>query len=251
MRQNHLKKYIGTAVICIMTAGMAVSGCGKKTQDQTEQPVQTEQTEDTKQSENTEQVEQTEEPEQNASSGVIMPLNAMESIIDTLPDGEYAAHFEAKDFAETADGYELTVEIGAYDTYAPEDIENLKAGDKIQVCQNEVTVDTVEVNDSYVSINGGIEQDGVDLIRDNDIYRTFSMDDQPMYYTVGTITIPVDTECTLEDHSDYDKEPDGVVYEYDQLKEMIANSDTAFYFGNTSITVRQGKIAQIVRIWTP
>ena len=40
------------------------------------------------------------------------------------------------------------------------------------------------------------------------------MDDQPIYYDLGTITLPLSTDCTFEDHADLEQEPDGLVYEY-------------------------------------
>ena len=37
------------------------------------------------------------------------------------------------------------------------------------------------------------------------------MDDQPIYYDLGTITLPLSTDFTFEDHADLEQEPDGLV----------------------------------------
>ena len=33
----------------------------------------------------------------------------------------------------------------------------------------------------------------------------YAMDDHPIYYDLGTITLPLSTDCTFEDHADLEK----------------------------------------------
>ena len=145
----------------------------------------------------------------------------------------------------------LTAEIYDYDRYELEDIQGLKEGDQIQVCRKPVTVESIRRDNGIVIINGGIESGGVELIEDDGLYRTYAMDDHPIYYDLGTITLPLSTDCTFEDHPDLVHEPDGLVYEYEDVPAAIQASETPFNCYNTVITVRQEQVVQIIRYWIP
>lgn len=183
--------------------------------------------------------------------GYTMPLYPLESAADALADGGYAVAFEAKDLVRTEQGYTLTAEVYDYDRYELEDIRKLQVGDQIQVCREPVTVESLQRTDGTVIINGGIENGGVELVEDDGLYRTITMDDYPVYYDLGEITIPLSSDCTFEDHADLEKEPDGVVYEADALPAALQNSETPFTCYNTVMTVRQEKVVQIIRYWVP
>ena len=67
-----------------------------------------------------------------------------------------------------------------------------------------VAVKSIEKNDQYhlVSINGGMEeQDGLDLLLDDDTYRTMTFDDYPVYYEMGEKTLPLAEDVVLKDSS--------------------------------------------------
>ena len=174
---------------------------------------------------------------------VVKPLYPLETAQDALADGGYSVSFTADDLAKTDSGYELTVEVYEYDRYELEDIDNLANGSKIQFCNREVTVDKVEKNSEtgYVQINGGIENDGIELIEEDGLYRTVTMDDYPVYYSVGKVTIPLSDDITFEDQANSEQESD--------LPDAIENSDISFDCNNTVITVRQEQIVQIIRYW--
>ena len=104
-----------------------------------------------------------------------------------------------------------------------------------------MTVESIRRDNGTVIINGGIESGGVELIED----------DQPIYYDLGTITLPLSTDCTFEDHADLEHEPDGLVYEYEDVPAAIQASETPFNCYNTVITVRQKQVVQIIRYWIP
>ena len=103
----------------------------------------------------------------------------------------------------------------------------------------------------YISINGGIENNGIELTEDDGLYRTVTMNDYPVYYVVGTISIPLADDMTFEDHEDWEKEPDGVVSDVEGLKEALENENGVFCCNNTVVTVRQEKIVQVIRYWVP
>ena len=184
---------------------------------------------------------------------LICSLYPLASAEDALADGGYSVGFEAKDLVKGENGYELTVEVYEYDRYEKEAIDNLESGDQIQVCNEVIDVESVERNPEYgyISINGGIENNGIELTEDDGLYRTVTMNDYPVYYVVGTISIPLADDMTFEDHEDWEKEPDGVVSDVEGLKEALENENGVFCCNNTVVTVRQEKIVQVIRYWVP
>ncbi|MGN0380713.1 MAG: hypothetical protein ACI4EP_02400 [Suilimivivens sp.] len=179
--------------------------------------------------------------------GYTMPLYPLESAEDAVADGGYAVAFSAADLKKTEDSYTLTAEIYDYDRYEMEEIDNLKQGDRIQVCKQPVTVESIIAEDGTVLINGGTEAGGVDLVEDDGIYRTNGSDGQPLYYDLGSLTLSLSKDCTFEDQADLQGESEGTVYEYPELPAAIEKSGEPFRAVDTVITVRMEQIVQIIR----
>ena len=177
------------------------------------------------------------------SEAVVKPLYPLETAQDALADGGYSVSFSADDLIKTDGGYKLTVEVYEYDRYEMEAIDNLANGSKIQFCNKEITVDKVEKETGFIQINGGIENDGIELMEEDGLYRTVTVDDYPVYYSVGKVTIPLSDDVTFEDQAGSEQESD--------LPNAIENSDISFTCNNTVITVRQEQIVQIIRYWVP
>lgn len=177
------------------------------------------------------------------SEAVVKPLYPLETAQDALADGGYSVSFTADDLIKTDGGYKLTVEVYEYDRYEMEAIDNLANGSKIQFCNKEITVDKVEKETGFIQINGGIENDGIELMEEDGLYRTVTVDDYPVYYSVGKVTIPLSDDVTFEDQAGPEQESD--------LPNAIENSDIPFTCNNTVITVRQEQIVQIIRYWVP
>lgn len=179
--------------------------------------------------------------------GYTMPLYPLESAEDAVADGGYAVAFSAADLKKTEDGYTLTAEIYDYDRYEIEEIDNLKQGDRIQICKQPVTVESIIAEDGTVHINGGTEAGGVDLVEDDGIYRTNGSDGQPLYYDLGSLKLSLSKDCTFEDQADLQGESEGTVYEYPELPAAIEKSGEPFRAVDTVITVRMEQIVQIIR----
>ena len=179
--------------------------------------------------------------------GYTMPLYPLESAESAVADGGYAVAFSAADLKKTEDGYTLTAEIYDYDRYEMEEIDNLKQGDRIQICQQPVAIGSITREDGTVHINGGTEAGGVDLVEDDGIYRTNGSDGQPLYYDLGSLTLPLSKDCTFEDPADLQGESEGAVYEYPELPAAIEKSGEPFRAVDTVITVRMEQIVQIIR----
>ena len=179
--------------------------------------------------------------------GYTMPLYPLESVESAVADGGYAVAFSAADLKKTEDGYTLTAEIYDYDRYEMEEIDNLKQGGRIQICQQPVAIGSITREDGTVHINGGTEAGGVDLVEDDGIYRTNGSDGQPLYYDLGSLTLSLSKDCTFEDQADLQGESEGAVYEYPELSAAIEKSGEPFRAVDTVITVRMEQIVQIIR----
>ena len=80
-----------------------------------------------------------------------------------LTDATVAASFGADDISETDGKTELTLTVYDYDIYDMVDIAQLAVGDTIVVDGKDMVVTSREDENGFVTINGGLEQGGVDL----------------------------------------------------------------------------------------
>jgi len=117
----------------------------------------------------------------------------------------------------------------------------------------DLTVESIERNEEtgIVSINGGIEQGGVDLWRSNDVYRTVTYDDYPVYYMVGEFVLPMDENITLSDSSSgvdaASVETDGT----NGVASAVGADLDSWTEYNTTVSTTDGKVSSILRIWVP
>lgn len=84
-----------------------------------------------------------------------------------LTDATVAASFGADDIPETDGKTELTLTVYDYDIYDMVDIAQLAVGDTIVVDGKDMVVTSREDENGFVTINGGLEQGGVDLTSDD------------------------------------------------------------------------------------
>lgn len=164
----------------------------------------------------------------------------------------------AADFIEIKDG-QVTLAVDSYDGYMKDDIDSLQPGSVLKVHNNgdntlsEITVETIERNEEYgtVSINGGIEEGGIDLCAIQYVYRTSTFDDFPLYYESGKLTLPLADDVTLSDSS-ADPQAEPVEIEGAEAVEQAINADPDGWNGNnTSVFTTGGKVSSIVRVWVP
>ena len=194
-----------------------------------------------------------------ADDGAIQP-QAVAALTDPVADGTYSAAFAKADVeeGEGTDGIEH-VAIYAYDTYDKDDIEGLEVGDVIKTHLDgskeleSVDITSVEINDNGAVINGGIEEGGMELKLDGDVYRTVTMDDYPVYYELGTTYLAMDEDIVLNDSSaDYQAEAVVTTGDTNVLVAITADDCDDYWFsGNTTVTVKDGKITEINRVWVP
>lgn len=190
--------------------------------------------------------EQTEQPAQGAKR--IEPL--AESLdLNALTDATVAASFGAEDISEKDGKTEITLTVYDYDVYDIVDISLLAVGDTIVVDGKDMVVASREDKDGFVTINGGLEQGGVDLTSDDSgVYYAVGMDDAKSYHELGRITVPVAEGFVLTDNSD-PEHPDETYAASDLAK--LAGEGVGFTAGNTLATIEHGELTVLARSYTP
>ena len=187
--------------------------------------------------------------------GVVMPID--QGSLEEMKTGSYK--FAANISSVDAKKRQMTLTVYGYDAYRAEDVDALDVGsvfsthlDGAVEAQN-VTVEKIEKNEDNgtVSINGGIEEGGVDLWRSGDIYRTVTYDDYPVYYMVGELVLPVDDSVTLSDSS---ASVDAVPVETNgaiEVGKAVSEDKDNWTPYNTTVFTKDGVVSNILRIWVP
>ena len=189
------------------------------------------------------------------AEGVVLPI--AQGSLEEIKTGSY--QFAADITSVDAKKRQMDMTVYAYDSYRAEDIDGLEAGKAIRIHPDgaveaqDLTVESIERNEEtgIVSINGGIEQGGVDLWRSNDIYRTVTYDDYPVYYMVGELVLPMDENITLSDSSSgvdaASVETDGT----NGVASAVGADLDSWTEYNTTVSTTDGKVSNILRIWVP
>ena len=239
MREN----YKMMALTAILAAGVVLAGCGA-----------------TNSAASSTVVSATSTASSEAEKTEVQPMQGI-SRSDPLADGTYHISFE-KDkvwVGERKNTINNAV-VYDYDRYTAADIEALSEGDTIITHLNgteeitALTVESVERENNYVTINGGIEEGGIDLCKEDDHYRTLTWDDYPAYYEVGVVKqLVMADDIELSDGA-ADFEADPVIVKGDRtVCDAMSNEEDAYGWnaGNTTVTIQNGEITRADRIWVP
>ena len=192
---------------------------------------------------------QTEDAQQSAQEAKrIEPLP--ESLdLNALTDATVAASFSAEDISEKGGKTELSLTVYDYDVYDMVDISQLAVGDTIVVDGKDMVVTSREDKDGFVTINGGLEQGGVDLTSDDSgVYYAAGLDDAKSYHELGKITVPVAEGFVLTDNSD-PEHPDETYVAADLAR--LAGESVGFTANNTLATIEHGELTVLARSYTP
>ena len=195
------------------------------------------------------------EVEEVSSEVRVLPID--QGSLEEMKTGSYK--FAANISSVDAKKRQMTLTVYGYDAYRAEDVDALDVGsvfsthlDGAVEAQN-VTVEKIEKNEDNgtVSINGGIEEGGVDLWRSGDIYRTVTYDDYPVYYMMGELVLPVDDSVTLSDSS---ASVDAVPVETNgaiEVGKAVSEDKDNWTPYNTTVFTKDGAVSNILRIWVP
>lgn len=193
--------------------------------------------------------EQTEDAQQSAQEAKRVEPLPETLDVNALTDATVAASFGAADISEKDGKTEITLTVYDYDVYDMVDISQLAVGDTIVVDGKDMVVTYREDKDGFVTINGGLEQGGVDLTSDDSgIYYAVGMDDAKSYHELGKITVPVAEGFVLTDNSDLEH-PDATYAASDLAK--LAGESVGFTANNTLATIEHGELTVLARSYTP
>lgn len=180
---------------------------------------------------------------------------------EPLPDGTYHISFESdKVWVGERKNTINDAVVYDYDRYTAPEIEALREGDTIATHLNgteeitALTVESVERENNYVTINGGIEEGGIDLCKEDDHYRTLTWDDFPVYYEVGVakqLVMADDIELS-DGAADFEANP--VIVKGDRaVCDAMSNEEDGYGWnaGNTTVTIQNGEMTHADRIWVP
>lgn len=189
------------------------------------------------------------------AEGVVLPI--AQGSLEEIKTGSY--QFAANITSVDAKKRQMDMTVYAYDTYRAEDIDGLEAGKAIRIHPDgaveaqDLTVESIERNEEtgIVSINGGIEQGGVDLWRSNDVYRTVTYDDYPVYYMVGELVLPMDENITLSDSSSGVDAASVETNGTNGVASAVGADLDSWTEYNTTVSTTDGKVSNILRIWVP
>ena len=196
-----------------------------------------------------------------AEEGVTEPINLLTWTLDDLDDTQTITFVSAAITSGVQDG-KLTAKVFSCDIYKKEEIEKLAVGDKIIFHEEGAAQDqcvitevkSIERNDQHhlVSINGGMEQPGgLDLKLEDDVYRTMTFDDYPLYYEMGEKTMRLAEDVVLKDSS-ADPQAEAVETTGADAVAAAINADPDNWTTyNTTLVVQGGKVLEVRRIWVP
>ena len=189
--------------------------------------------------------------------GVVEPIEV--TALDELKNATSAYRVAAS--IDSAKDGQVTLTAYSYDGYLKEDIDALEVGGKIITHEDgaqanqlaEVVVNKIDRDaaSGYVTINGGIEEGGMELALDHDVYRTITMDDYPVYYEVGQLTLPLAEDAELHDSSADPHAGDTVTTGAADVETALNAQDSCWTAYNTKVTVTDGQVSSIECVWVP
>lgn len=173
-----------------------------------------------------------------------------------LDDCTIPVCFTNDDITQNESG-QITISMSAWEQelFDSAEVTNLKTGDILVVRGKDITVESIETVDGVIQVNGGEENDGVDLAPSESggtFYEsTASVCEYPYTYVeVAQLSLPVNPETFVyRDSSDLEK-PEQTYTASDLIsrKDEIDFSCTEL---NSTAHIVNGAIEEITRVYTP
>ena len=158
---------------------------------------------------------------------------------------------EGDAYVDDTGAMQMKVTVYTCDLFDLVDISQLKAGDILTIRQQDVTVTSVERDESgLVRINGGPEQGGYDLVTfDEGVFFEILPSDARYWQELGEATLRVSPDFIYTDSSDLDK-GEVIYYPGDFLVEGTG-IDYNFSPNSTTIVIENERIIAMNRVYVP
>ena len=187
--------------------------------------------------------------EQAAPAAKIYPLP--DTTMDSLSDAILSISLEEGNaFVDDSGKMQMDVTIYTYDKYDMVDISLLKVGDILVTHAGDVEITALDrTEDGTVLINGGLEENGFDLVTDETgVFFERGYSDAKNWYELGKDIIRVSVDFIYRDTSDLDA---GEVLYYPGSFLIGEVTDYNFTPYNTTIRVENGQIIEMFRVYIP
>lgn len=191
--------------------------------------------------------------EYNKIEGHFITPNSCVVDIDNIDNGIYHAYMSESGIIEADGKCTINTEILTEDTYDIVDINRLAEGDVIYINGQLFYVDSIEKTPSgIININGGIENLGSALIADDEsnCFVYVGMDMERSYTSHGMSDLIVSADLKLTDKSNPSEEKEYIGSDaVDALKGLL--KEAPLNWNNCTVTVENGEIVEINRLFTP
>lgn len=171
--------------------------------------------------------------------------------VDSLTDCTVAADFTAADF-NWEEGT-LSMTVFCEDLYDAVEIAELKVGDTLVYESKPMVVDTMEVVNGTLSINGGLEEGGCWLEGyEGGTYRSVQFDDHSTYTKLGKATLPISQDLVIIDCGENPTDAnDTILVSQRPYIESLADNRQRFSDLDTRVVIMNGEVKEIHRKWIP
>lgn len=252
MKKEKIRQ-IGAAMVA---GGMLLvsAGCGASEEAQTTDTVNVQETVETADAADEQTAAETEtsqadEAEKSTQEGRVEPIQNTYDFND-LSNMGFAVSFTADDVEEQEEQTIIHLTAYDYELFNESDIENLKEGDVLVIDQKEMKVESVDPqSDTWIQINGGLEEDGCDLCKGEDGLYYEMLLESKSYQPVADLTLPLAKDFFFRDSADPEKQEQE--YTVEEFLATLQDDVYGFNPNNTTVTVVDGKIEQITRTFMP
>lgn len=168
-----------------------------------------------------------------------------------LTDATVSASFSTDDFNWMGGNLKLTVH--AEQLYDAVELHQLGVGDTLFYEGAPMVVKEKKEDKGQITINGGMDNGGVDLwSNDGGTYRAVTFDDHSVYVELGEVTLPLSEDLTIIDCGEEPLDPSDTIskdqkFYLENLKDYRKN----FTYLDTKVQIENGVITNITRTWIP
>lgn len=185
-----------------------------------------------------------------ATHKCVAPLESGISI-DSLSDCTVATAFNAEDFNWRGDNLSMTL-YSEY-LYDAVDVSQLQAGDTLIYEEKAMPIDSIQTENGFVIINGGLEQDGACLAAgEGGTYRATTFDDHSVYKEMGKVNVILSEDFVIIDCGENPTDPcDTIRTGQKAYIDKLPETRRDFNPMNTRVRIENGLVKEINRRWIP
>lgn len=171
--------------------------------------------------------------------------------LDNLQDCTVPASFTSDDFRWM--GGNLRMTVYSKDLYDAVEISGMQVGDTLLYASEPMVVESIAEVNGAMDINGGLDEGGCCLAGyEGGTYVARIWDDHATYTELGKVGMALAEDFVIIDCGDFPDEPAYTLsIGQKQYLESLEGYKRKFFQLNTLVTIQNGMITEIKRIWIP